>query len=95
LKLRCRARKEKYLGGKTELSKAYVLFGVASGSEEQVIKDAQKIEGVQETHISYGVYDLVMKIKADNMDQLKELISRRLRKIDNVKSTMTLILTEE
>jgi len=77
------------------MPRAYVLFNVGSGSEDQVLKDAQSIGGVQEAYVSYGVYDVVMKIKTDSIEQLKELISHRLRRIDNVRSTLTLILAEE
>jgi DNA-binding Lrp family transcriptional regulator len=77
------------------MPRAYVLFTVGSGAEDQVHKVLQKIEGVQEVNVSYGVYDLVAKIKTDSMEQLKELVSYRLRRIDNVRSTLTLILAEE
>lgn len=77
------------------MPRAYVLFNVGSGSEDQVLKDAQSIGGVQEAFVSYGVYDLIMKIKTDSMDQLKELVTHHLRKINNVRSTLTLILAEE
>jgi DNA-binding Lrp family transcriptional regulator len=77
------------------MPRAYVLFSVSSGSEDQVRKDVQKTEGVDEVFVSYGVYDLVVKIKADSMEQLKELITHHLRRIDNVRSTLTLILVEE
>ena len=77
------------------MPRAYILFNVGSGSEDQVLKDAQSIGGVQEAYVSYGVYDLVMKIKTESMEQLKELISHHLRRIDNVRSTLTLILAEE
>jgi len=77
------------------MPRAYVLFNVGAGSEEQVLKDAKAIGGVQEACVSYGVYDLVMKVKADSMEKLKELVTHRLRAIDNVRSTLTLILTEE
>ena len=77
------------------MPRAYVLFNVGSGSEDQVLKDAQSIGGVQEAYVSYGVYDLVMKIKTESMEQLKELITHHLRRIDNVRSTLTLILAEE
>ena len=74
---------------------AFVLFTVGSGVEDEVLKDLLKIEGVQEANVSYGVYDLVAKIRTDSMEQLKELISYRLRRIDKVRSTLTLILVEE
>ncbi len=76
------------------MPRAYVLFGVGSASEDQVLKDAKSIDGVQEVYVSYGVYDLVMKVKADSMEKLKELVTYHLRKIANVRSTLTLILTE-
>lgn len=77
------------------MPRAYVLFNVGSGSEDQVLKDAKSMDSVQEGYVSYGVYDLVLKIKTDSMEQLKEIISYHLRKINNVRSTLTLILAEE
>jgi DNA-binding Lrp family transcriptional regulator len=77
------------------MPRAYVLFNVGAGSEDQVLKDVRSIGGVQEAYVSYGVYDLVLKVKADSMEQLKELVTHRLRKIKNVRSTLTLMLTEE
>lgn len=77
------------------MPRAYVLFSVGSGAEDHVLKDLRNTEGVEEVIVSYGVYDLVAKIKTDTMEQLKELVSHRLRRIDNVRSTLTLILVEE
>ena len=77
------------------MPRAYILFLVESGSEDQVLKDAKLIDGVQEAYFSYGVYDLIMKVEADSMKSLKELVTYRLRTIDNVRSTLTLIITEE
>jgi DNA-binding Lrp family transcriptional regulator len=77
------------------MPRAYVLFSVGSGSEDQVRKDVQKIEGVEEVYVSYGVYDLVVKINSASMEQLKDLVTHHLRRIDNVRSTLTLILVEE
>ena len=77
------------------MPRAFVLFNVGAGSEEQVLKDAKAVGGVETAYVSYGVYDLVLKVKADSMEQLKELVTHRLRTISNVRSTLTLILTEE
>ena len=74
---------------------AYVLFNVESGAEEQVLKEVKLVDDVQEAYVTYGVYDLILKVNAASMEVLKQLISYRLRTIDNVRSTMTLILTEE
>jgi len=77
------------------MPRAYVLFSVSSGSEDQVRKDVQKIEGVEEVFVSYGVYDLVVKINSASMEQLKDLVTHHLRRVDNVRSTLTLLLVEE
>ena len=77
------------------MPRAYVLINVSSGLESQVLDNMQKIQGIEEVFVSYGVYDLVAKIKADSMEKLKELITHHLRKMDNVRSTLTLILVEE
>jgi DNA-binding Lrp family transcriptional regulator len=78
-----------------EIKRAIVLFTVESGSENQVLESVKKLEGVEEAYISYGVYDIVVKVRVDSMDDLKELISKRLRKISKVRSTLTLILVQE
>jgi DNA-binding Lrp family transcriptional regulator len=74
---------------------AYVMFNISSGSEDLVLEKLRSIAEVQEAFFSYGVFDLVVKIETDSMEQLKELISHRLRAITNVKSTLTLIQVEE
>ncbi len=53
-----------------------------------------KIEGVSEAYIVYGVYDIVVKIKAPTTEALKEIISSKIRKISNVRSTLTMIVVE-
>jgi len=77
------------------MASAYVMFNVNSGSEDLVLEKLRSIAEVQEVFFSYGIFDLVAKIKTDSMEQLKELISHRLRAITNVKSTLTLIQMEE
>lgn len=74
---------------------AYVLFNVGSGSEDRVLEELRRIAEVQEAFFSFGVYDLVVKIKTDSLEKLKELVSHHLRIINNVRSTVTLIQVEE
>ena len=73
--------------------KAYVLFNVNAGAEEQVRQDVKNVVGVQEVFVSYGVYDLIVKVAAESMELLREMVTSRLRTIENVRSTLTLILT--
>ena len=77
------------------MPRAFVLINVESGSEDEVLKDLKKIEGVEESYFSYGVYDLIAKIKADTMENLKDLVTRKIRALSKVRSTLTLIMMEE
>ncbi len=73
---------------------ALVLVNTESGSQEKVIKTLRLVDGVEEAHALYGVYDLLLKIKAASIDKLKEIIKIRIRQIIGVTSTLTLMIVE-
>ena len=74
---------------------AFVLINVESGSEDSVLKQIKTIDDVKEAYVSYGVYDLVVKVKSDSMNALKEIVIHKIRSISNVGSTLTLMMVEE
>ncbi len=78
-----------------EMPKAFVLINVESGSEDEVLKELKTIEGVEESYFSYGVYDIIAKIRADTMEKLKDMVTRKIRTLTKVRSTLTLIMMEE
>ena len=77
------------------MPRAFVLINVESGSEDEVLRELKGVEGVEEAYFSYGVYDIITKIKADTMEQLKEMVTRQVRILPKVRSTLTLIMMEE
>jgi DNA-binding Lrp family transcriptional regulator len=77
------------------MPRAFVLFNVESGLEDKVLGAVRRIEKVEEAYVSYGVYDLIVKVKTDSVEQLKEIVTHQLRTLDHVRSTLTLILVEE
>jgi DNA-binding Lrp family transcriptional regulator len=76
------------------MSTAYVLINSELGAEDTVIRQLRSIPGVVEVEGSYGVYDIVVKIKAPTMDKIRESLTLHLRKIEKIKSTLTLIVIE-
>ncbi|HVP40861.1 MAG TPA: Lrp/AsnC ligand binding domain-containing protein [Candidatus Krumholzibacteriaceae bacterium] len=74
---------------------AFVLVNTEIGAENEVMKTIKKVEGVEEAYAVYGVYDVVAKIKADTMDKLKEIVTWHVRRLDKVRSTLTMIVVEE
>ena len=82
---------------KVELSmvSAVVLVNTELGSsQEKVIESIKKIEGVEEAHALYGVYDLIIKIKALTLDKLKEIIKLHIRQTVGVTSSLTLMIVD-
>ncbi|HMK94897.1 MAG TPA: Lrp/AsnC ligand binding domain-containing protein [Candidatus Limnocylindrales bacterium] len=77
------------------MTSAYVLLNTEIGAENQVLKALKKIEGIEEAHNLWGVYDIIANIKADNMEKLKNIINRRISKISKINSKLTIIITEE
>ncbi|MEM3623459.1 MAG: Lrp/AsnC ligand binding domain-containing protein [Candidatus Bathyarchaeales archaeon] len=74
---------------------AFVLINTEIGSESDVLKELKKVEGVDDVCAVYGVYDIVARVKADTMDKLKEIVTWRIRRLDKVRSTLTMIVVEE
>jgi DNA-binding Lrp family transcriptional regulator len=77
------------------MPKAYVLLNVESNSEDTVLEQLRGIDIVEEAHVSYGVYDIIVKVHSKTMDEMKEAISNKIRKIKQVRSTLTLIIVED
>ena len=73
---------------------AYVLVNCDLGSEEEIIKELKKLPGTVEVDGVYGVYDIIAKVRSDSMDKLRETITWHVRKIDKVRSTLTMIVIE-
>jgi len=73
---------------------AFVLINAEIGSEEEVLKELNKVEGVVESFVVYGVYDVVAKIRADTMDKLKDVVTWHVRRLNKVRSTLTMIVVE-
>jgi len=64
-----------------------------SGYEEEVMKELKNIPSVQEAYQLYGVYDIIIKIEAENLIELKEIIALRIRKLEKIVASLTLICT--
>jgi DNA-binding Lrp family transcriptional regulator len=79
---------------------AYVLLNSDLGSDETIIKKVKEIleseENVKyEVQGVYGVYDIILKVTSENSDKLRSVITHKIRKIDKVQSTLTMMVIEE
>jgi DNA-binding Lrp family transcriptional regulator len=74
--------------------KAYVMMNCKLGSEKVIINSLTKIDGVRESHGTFGLYDIVAKLESDTEEQIKEIVTKTIRKMPKVNSTVTLTRSE-
>lgn len=82
------------------MSIAFVLTNTELSSDMEIIgkiKDILASEKDIEYEIQgvYGIYDIVLKISSNNGEKLRAIITNKIRKIDNVQSTLTMMVIEE
>jgi len=78
---------------------AYVLLNSDLGSDSSIIDETKKILDDEEIQFEvqgvYGVYDIVLKLSSDNAENLRAIITNKIRKIGKVQSTLTMMVIEE
>jgi len=70
---------------------AYVLISCDLGSEMTVIEDLKHIDSVKEVQGTIGAYDIIAKIENPDREKLREAIIWNIRKLEHVRSTLTLM----
>ena len=76
-------------------AKAFLLISAEIGRERDVASELGSIQNVKEVHVTYGVYDVIAKVEAESPERLKETITNRIRSLEHIKSTLTMVVVEE
>ncbi len=71
---------------------AYVLINCDLGYEEDIISQLKTIDGVKDVHGTFGAYDILAKVESDDVDKLRDTITSKIRKLDRIRSTLTLMV---
>lgn len=74
------------------MNTAFVLINAEMGSD--LAQELRSIAEVKELYGVYGVYDYVVRLEASNMEQLKEAITNKIRRMKNVRSTLTMMVID-
>ena len=73
------------------MATAYVLINCDLGYEEQIIEELKHISDVKEVHGTFGAYDILAKVESDQVATLRETITWKIRKLEKIRSTLTLL----
>jgi len=76
-------------------SKAYVVFHCEKGQEYPTLKNLCKIPEVKEADVVFGYYDVICRMESSSEEVLQDVITRAIRAIPNLKTSMTLNIINE
>ena len=74
------------------MSIAFVLINTDLGEGSDVSKSLKEIPEVKDVYGVYGVYDFVVRLEAATMQELKDVITSKIRRLNHVRSTLTMIV---
>jgi DNA-binding Lrp family transcriptional regulator len=74
---------------------AYILINYEIGTEDKILNRLKNLSGVTEVSEVNGIYDIIVKITSNNLDDIRETITKQIRTIKTIRSTMTLIVAED
>ena len=76
------------------MERAYVLINCDLGSEKSLIKNLRNLENVKEVHGTLGSYDIIATIESKDSEKIRQTVIGKIRKLDHIRSTLTLMGTE-
>ena len=82
------------------MSTSYVLINSNLGTDVEIITKIKDMLADQkdiefEINGVYGVYDIIVKLSSDNSEKLRSIVTNDIRKIENVQSTLTMMVIEQ
>ena len=76
------------------MTKAFVLINCELGSEEHVISELKTFSDIKEVQGTFGAYDIIAEISSESIEKVRETITWKIRKIEKIRSTLTLTKVE-
>jgi DNA-binding Lrp family transcriptional regulator len=74
---------------------AIILIQTEIGSESRVLDELMRIPEVKEAYIVYGTYDIVVKVETDALERIRDIVTNKIRKLPDIRTTVTMIVVEE
>jgi DNA-binding Lrp family transcriptional regulator len=76
------------------MAKAYVLINTEVESDSTVWSGLKEVREVKEASTVYGVYDIIARVEAETLQELKDAVSLKIRRLKGIKSTLTMIVID-
>ena len=73
---------------------AFILINSEMGKERDILYKLRDLPFIFEAWIVYGVYDLIACIEGEDLDFLKNVITKHIRTIEFINKTFTMIIED-
>ncbi|HUS78992.1 MAG TPA: Lrp/AsnC ligand binding domain-containing protein [Patescibacteria group bacterium] len=73
---------------------AIVMIKVKAGDLEALLRSLNSLPQTREVYTVYGIYDVILKLEVESKQELREIINRKIREIENVFSTVTMVVND-
>ncbi len=74
---------------------SYTLARVVPAQDKAVFRELNALDVVKEVVLAYGIFDVMITIETENIDELDHIVFNKIRKIEGIVSTTTLISAEK
>jgi len=75
------------------MEKAYILLSCDIGKENELASQLDTFDEIKSVMITYGDYDIVAEAETEDSDQMDNLLTSKIRKLEKIRSTITLRVT--
>jgi len=77
------------------IATAFVLINCELDSEKDIVQQLKSIGNVKYVYDVFGAYDIVVKLESEHAEKIREIITQKIRRIDKISSTLTLMVVED
>ena len=77
------------------MATAFVLINCEFNSEKNITQQLKSMDNVKEVYGTFGAYDILVKIESDHVEKIRETITQKIRKVEKISSTLTLMVIED
>ena len=64
------------------------------GFDAEIVDEIKQVKDVKEVRGVFGAYDILVKLESAHVENLKDIITWKIRKLNRVRSTLTLMTME-
>jgi DNA-binding Lrp family transcriptional regulator len=74
--------------------KAFVLISARTGEAPAVVRQLTRLEGVREAHITFGPYDAVAVVEAEDIKKVGDIVHNEIQPVPGILDTLTCLAVD-